>query len=138
MTTPSELKPGIRWWRVIGGGVLIELVLTLVAVPFFATGREAALTTVVPLATLPVAALGGAWAARGTAKPLLNGILAGVLSFAIYGLLLLANVLFAPQQPDFSTVLSPAYLASHVFKVLGAAAGGCWVARRRTGLAQAA
>lgn len=132
MTTPSELKPGIRWWRALLGGFLIELVLTAVSVPFFATGREADLLIVVPPATLIVAALFGAWTARGTSRALLNGTLAGVFSFAIYLVLLLGNVLFAPQKPDFTMALSLPYLASHVFKVLGAAAGGWWVARRRT------
>jgi hypothetical protein len=131
MTTPADLKPGIRWWRLIGGGFFIELALTAVAIVFYSTGQEQLLTMVVPPATLVVAVVFGAWAARGTASPLLNGTLAGVASFVIYGLLLLGNVLFAPQQPDLTLSLSPSYLASHVFKVLGAAGGGWWVVRSR-------
>ena len=133
MTTQPDLLPGIRWWRVLAGGFLIELLLIVVSVPFFATGREADLPTVIPPATLIVAALFGAWTARGTAQPVLNGTLAGVASFAIYLILLSGNVLLAPQTPDLTMALSLPYLASHVFKVLGAAAGGWWVARRRAG-----
>ena len=133
MTTPFELSPGIRWWRVLAGGFLIELLLTVVSVPFFATGREADLPMVIPPASLVVAALFGAWTARGTSRALLNGTLAGVFSFAIYLVLLLGNVLFAPQKPDFTMALSLPYLASHVFKVLGAMAGGWWVGRKRAG-----
>ena len=131
MTTQADLSSGIRWGRVILGGFLIELVLTIVSVPFFATGREADLMIVVPPATLVVAALFGAWTARRTARPVLNGTLAGVAAFAIYLLLILGNVLFAPQQPDFTAALSLPYLASHVFKVLGAAFGGWLVSRKR-------
>ena len=130
MTTPTDLLPGVRWWRVLAGGFLIELVLTIVSVPFFATGREADLMIVVPPATLIVAALFGAWSARGTARRLLNGTLAGVAAFAIYLVLILGNILFAPEEPDLTAALSLPYLASHVFKVLGAMAGGWWVARR--------
>ena len=138
MTIPSELKPGIRWWRVIGGAFFLELALTVIAVVFYSTRQEQALTLVVPPATLVLAVLFGAWAARGTARPVVNGVLVGVVSLAIYVVLLLGNVLFAPQQPDLTLTLSPSYLASHVFKVLGAAAGGWWVARKRAGPAQAA
>ena len=135
MTTQAEAPPlaGIRWWRVLAGGFLIELVLTIVSVPFFATGREADLMTVVPPATLVVAALFGAWTARRTARPLLHGALAGLAAFAIYLVLILGNVLFAPQHPDFTAALSLPYLASHVFKVLGGALGGWWVGRARAG-----
>ena len=134
MTEQTEAPPpnsGIRWRRALAGGFLIELVLTVVSVPFFATGREADLLVVVPPATLLIAALLGAWTARGTSRPLVNGMLAGVAAFAIYLVLILGNVLFAPQEPDFTAALSLPYLASHVFKVLGAAAGGWWIARKR-------
>lgn len=133
MTTRTDLLPGIRWWRVLAGGFLIELVLAIVSVPFFATGREADLMIVVPPATLIVATLFGAWTARRTARPVLNGTLAGVAAFAIYLILILGSVLFAPQESDFSAALSVPYLASHAFKVLGAAVGGWWVARRARG-----
>jgi hypothetical protein len=130
MPAPAEFDPRIRWWRVLAGGFLIELVLTIVGVPFFASGREADLMIVVPPATLVVAALFGAWTARGTSRPLMNGLLAGVAAFAIYLVLLLGNVLFAPVEPDFAAALSASYLASHAFKLIGAGAGGMWVARR--------
>ena len=138
MTTPSEPKPGIRWWRVIGGAFFLELALTLIAVVFYSMRQEQALMLVVPPATLVFAVLFGAWAARGTARPVLNGLLVGVVSFVIYVVLLLGNVLFAPQQPDLTLTLSASYLASHVFKVLGGWAGGWWVARKGAGAAQAA
>lgn len=130
MTKPSEPVPGIRWGRVLGGGLLIELALVVVAVPFFATGRAEALSMVIVPATLLVAALGGAWVARRTATPLLHGTLAGLAAILIYIAIALAGVLAAPEQADLTTALSPAYLGSHLCKVLGAALGGWWVGRR--------
>src|SRR5687768_8827771 len=100
MTMPSEPMPGIRWWRVFGGGLLIELALVVVAVPFFASGRAEAVAMVIVPATLVVAALAGAWAARGTASPLLHGALAGLAAVAIYVLLALIGMIAAPGQAD--------------------------------------
>lgn len=129
-TPSSDAGPDIRWWRVLGGGLLIELVLVVVAVPFFATGRPEAVAMVIVPATLVVAALGGAWAARRSANPLLNGTLAGLAAIAIYVATAVVGMLAAPGQADLSTALSPAYLGSHVCKVLGAALGGWWMGRR--------
>ena len=134
MTTPSETLPladGIRWGRVLAAGVLIELLLIAVAVPFFAAGRAETVSAVIVPATLVAAALCGAWAARGTARPVLNGTLAGVAAFTLYVLIAAVGMLAAPDRADLGTVLSPAYLASHVFKVLGGTLGGWLVARRR-------
>lgn len=133
MANAPHLAPGVRWWRVLGGGLLIELLLIVVAVPFFATGRAEMLSLVIVPATLLVAVPCGAWAARGTGAPLLNGTLAGVAAFAIYGAIALAGVLAAPDQADLTRALSPAYLGSHLCKVLGAALGGWWIARRQAG-----
>ena len=130
MTKPSDIAPGIRWWRVLGAGVLIELLLIVVAVPFFATGRADMLSAVIVPATLLVAIACGAWAARGTAAPLPNGTLAGVAAFALYVIIALVGMLAAPGQADLTAVFSPAYLGSHVCKVLGGALGGWWMARR--------
>jgi hypothetical protein len=134
MTTQSDTPPlgaGIRWWRVLAGGFLIELALVVVAVPLFAAGRPEVVSAVIVPATLVVAALCGAWAARGTARPVLNGAFAGVAAIALYAVMALIGTLAAPGQADLTTALSPAYLASHVAKVLGAAFGGWLVARRR-------
>jgi hypothetical protein len=132
MTTHAELKPGIRWGRALVGGLLIELLLVAVAVPFFAAGQPEIVSIVIVPATLVAAALGGAWAARGTSRPVLNGTLAGAAALALYVLMAAVGMLVAPDQADLSTALSPAYLASHVFKVLGGTLGGWWVGRKRT------
>jgi len=139
MTTPSELKPGIRWWRVIGGGLLIELGLMVISVAFYALGRMDELTTVVPPLTLPIAFLAGWWVARPAERPVLNAALAGAIAIPLYLALVVVALVAAPAEAaNTSTALSPAYIATHLIKVLGAAAGGWWVARKRAGPAQAA
>jgi hypothetical protein len=133
------LKPGIRWWRVIGGGLLIELALMVVSVAFYALGRMDDLVTVVPPLTLPVAFAAGWWVARPVARPVLNASLAGAIAIPLYLAIVVVALLAAPAEAsDTSTALSPAYLATHVIKVLGAALGGWWVARQRAGPAHAA
>lgn len=131
MTTQADLKPGVRWGRALVGGLLIELLLLAVAVPFFAAGQPETVSLVIVPATVVAAALCGAWAARGTAKPVLNGTLAGAAALALYVLMAVIGTLAAPEQADFDTVLSPAYLGSHVFKVLGGTLGGWWVGSKR-------
>ena len=130
--TPAfEARPRIRWWRVLGGGLLIELALMLVAVPFFATGRAEAIAMFIVPVTLVVAALCGAWVAGGTARPVLSGTLSGFAAVAIYVVIAAIGMLAAPGQADLTAALSPAYLGSHLSKVLGGAIGGWWVARGR-------
>jgi hypothetical protein len=62
----------------------------------------------------------------------LNATLAGVAALALYAIMAVVGMLAAPEQADLRTTLSPAYLVSHVFKVLGGAFGGWLVARRRS------
>jgi hypothetical protein len=130
MAMPSQTAPRIRWWRVLAGGLLIELALAVIAVPFFATGHPEALSMMIVPATLVVAALAGAWAARGSAAPVVSGALAGAAAFVVYGALALVGMLAAPDQADLGTALSPAYLGSHLCKFLGGALGGWWAAGR--------
>jgi len=128
-----ELLPGIRWWRVIGGGLLIEVALMLVAAPLGAMGLLKALQYVVPPATLVIALLVGLWVARRAARPVLNAAIAGAIAIPLYLAIVIVALLAAPDKADMSAAMSPAYLLTHLFKVLGSAAGGWWVARRRSG-----
>ena len=130
LSEPAPPRSGIRWWRALAGGLLIELVLIAVAVPLFAVGQPETVSIVIVPATLVAAALCGGWAARGTGKPVLNGTLAGVAALTLYAIVAVVGLLAAPGQADLGAALSPAYLASHVFKVLGGALGGWLMARR--------
>jgi hypothetical protein len=131
MTTQTQRLPGIRWGRALVGGLLIELVLMVVSVPFVAMGRAEELPTYVLPATVVAAVLAGLWVARRVERPVLHGALAGLAAILLYLVLAVIGMLAAPERTSFDTALSPAYLASHVLKVLGAAAGGWWAARTR-------
>jgi len=131
----SEQLPGIRWWRVIGGGLLLEFVLVLVAMLFVMIGRMADLQMVIPPVTLVAALLIGIWVARNAARPVLNAALAGGIAIPLYLLMMLAGLLLAPERADMRTAFSASYLLTHAFKLLGAAAGGWLVGRGRKRLA---
>ena len=131
MTTQVELLPGIRWGRALVGGLLIELVLMVMTVPFVALGRTEILPNFVLPATAVAAVLVGMWVARRVDRPVLHGALAGMAAVLLYVLLAIAATLAEPELADFNTAFSPAYLATHVLKVLGAMAGAWLMARRR-------
>jgi peptidoglycan/LPS O-acetylase OafA/YrhL len=130
MTTRSDVRPGIRWGRALVGGLLIELVLMVVSVPFVAMNRADELPTYVLPATVVAAVLAGLWVARRVERPVLHGALAGLAAILLYVVLAVVGMLAAPERTNFDTALSPSYLASHVLKVLGAMAGAWWAARR--------
>jgi len=131
MATRTEFLPGVRWGRALVGGLLIELLLMAVSVPFVAMNRADELPTYVLPATVVAAVLAGLWVARRVERPVLHGALAGLAAILLYLVLAVIGMLAAPERTSFDTALSPAYLASHVLKVLGAAAGGWWAARTR-------
>jgi hypothetical protein len=131
MTKQTEPLPGIRWGRALVGGLLIELVLMLVSVPFVAMGRAEELPKFVLPMTVVAAILAGLWVARRAETAVLHGALAGLAAILLYLVIAIIGTLAAPDQADFSTALSPAYLASHVLKVLGAMAGAWLIARGR-------
>jgi hypothetical protein len=127
-----EPLPGIRWWRAIGGGLLLELALILVAVPFGMMGRMADLQILLPPATLVIAFLIGLWVARRAARPLLNAAIAGGIAIPLYLAIVVVALIVAPDKADTRAAFSASYLLTHLFKVLGAAAGGWFVARQRS------
>ncbi len=128
------LAPGIRWWRVIGGGLLIELGLMIISMAAYAMERMDDLQIVVPPLTLPIAFAAGWWVARPVTRPVLNAALAGAIAIPLYVAIVVVALVAAPAEAsDTSTALSPAYIATHLIKVIGAAAGGWWAGRKRAG-----
>src|SRR5687767_1061542 len=120
MTTQSDLLPGIRWGRAILGGLLMELILFGVSGLFYGLESAEDLPRFVLPATVVAAVLAGLWVARRVERALLHGALAGLAAILIYVVLAVIGTFAAPEQANFETALSPAYLASHAVKVLGA------------------
>jgi hypothetical protein len=125
------LPGGIRWGRALVGALLLELLLGVVSVPFVALGRNSLLVDIVLPAAAAAAVLAGMWTARRAANAVLNGAMVGVMAIALYVVFGVVVTVLRPELADFGTALSPLYLATHLIKIVGGAAGGWLVARRR-------
>ncbi len=105
---------GIRWWRILIGAVVVEILLLAIAAPLASTdkGRAILLAMVVPLC-LVGAFLGGWWVAiRAHSFFLLHGLLLGALAALLYGAL------------TWKISLPTAYIVANYLKVLAGAGGG--------------
>jgi hypothetical protein len=114
------------WVRGLIGGFVAELLLIVVAVPFFATGNEAALTWVIPPACFLLCLGAGYVAGRGASRPLAAGAVVGL--FAALSYLALTSLSGEP--------LPIAYHVGNGLKVAGGLAGG-WLASRGAAAAKA-
>ena len=124
--------PRIRWLRALLAGFLGELALMVVLVAIYAVAadpRPAAELTI-PLASFPLLALAGYWAARSVpGHGMLQGAIAGAFATLLY-LAMSGTVVAADPKVDFASMLIPAYLLSHALKISGGAFGGWLVARK--------
>jgi hypothetical protein len=111
----------IQWGRVVLAAFLMELVLFAIAIPLFLSGAGRVLVYVVPPAALIATFAVTVWLGRRiTSKFVLHGALIGVVGTLLY-------VALTRAQPE-----PWQYLLAHALKVVGGAAGGMVLARRRT------
>src|SRR5687768_5620432 len=110
----------------------MELILFGISGLFYVLGRAEELPRFVLPATAVAAFVAGLWVARRVERAVLHGALAGLAAILLYFVIAVVGVLAAPEQANFDTALSPAYLISHALKIIGAMAGARWVRRRRT------
>ena len=110
----------IQWGRVLLAAFLMELVLFAIAVPLDLGGaRRVALYVIPPVALLATFAI-TMWLGRGIASKLvLHGVLIGIA-----GTLMYVGLTRARPEPW-------QYLVANALKVVGGAAGGVALARRR-------
>jgi putative membrane protein (TIGR04086 family) len=109
----------IRWGWIVLGGVLAELAIFVVVVPLILLVGQQSLNYCVPPASFIATFAFGLWVAnKAPQRPLLHGVLVGVVAM----LILLAMMIGRPQ--------STAYVVAHVLKVLGGAAGGLLAMKR--------
>ena len=127
----ASLPERIRWGRALVGALLLELMLTLVSAPLIALGHQDYLVDMILPATAVAAVLAGVWVGRRAAQAVLNGAMVGVIAIGLYVVLAVVATMLRPEMADFSTALSPIYLATHALKVVGGAVGGWLAARRR-------
>jgi hypothetical protein len=121
MTTSS-----LRWGRIVLGGLLAEGLLVLAVIPVQLTGGNQRVLTVVAVAGSFVAlALVARWLCRPLARPVVHGLLMGVVAAGLYLALQVAAMAFATEPPQ----VPPIYYVAHVLKLAGGALGGWWAAR---------
>jgi putative membrane protein (TIGR04086 family) len=116
----------IHWVRVLIGGFLAEASVFAVVVPVFLLFGQHAL----PYAALPASLVNcflfALWVGRRVdSRLVLHGTLVGVVATLLYVGLTLG-------RPEPSV-----YLVAHVLKILGGAAGGFFVERRRKAMSTA-
>jgi hypothetical protein len=110
----------IQWGRVVLAAFVMELVLIGIAVPLFVQGYGQMLVYVIPPASLVATFMITVWLGRAIASRfVLHGALIGVVGTVMY-------VALTRGQPE-----PWQYLAAHVLKVVGGAAGGLVLAQRR-------
>ncbi len=111
--TGMSALEGIRWVRVLIGGLLAEVAVFAVVVPLsFALGQRSLFYTA-PVASLVACFLLAWWVGRGVgSRFVLHGALVGVVATLIY-------IALTRAQPE-----PFAYVVAHVLKILGGGAGG--------------
>ena len=129
----------MNWKRAIVGGIMAELALIVVILPFaLAVGFERLADPAnIPPIILAVVIAGSfvttllltQWVARRvSSRFVLHGAVVGLVAFAVYMIPVVAG---GGEQP-------PLYWLAHALKVLGGMSGGVIAARRRAGHATAA
>jgi hypothetical protein len=110
----------IQWGRVLLAAFLMEVVLIAIAVPLSLIGAGSTLVYVIPPAALAVTFAITLWLGRGIESRLvLHGVLIGIAGTLMY--IALTRAASEPWQ----------YILAHLLKVVGGAAAGVVLVRRR-------
>jgi hypothetical protein len=111
----------IQWGRILLAAFLMELALIAVAIPLTLSGASGALDYVIPPASFIATFAITVWLGRRfTSRPILHGVLIGIVGSLMYVALTRA----APEPWP--------YLLAHALKIAGGAAGGLVLAGRLT------
>jgi putative membrane protein (TIGR04086 family) len=112
---------GIRWGRILLGGLLAEVALILTIVPLGLRLGDNFLHDAAPPGSFVMCFLGALWVGRRIeSRFILHGTLVGVVAALIY-------VALTRAQPE-----PLAYLLAHALKIVGGACGGFVAQRRRS------
>ncbi len=110
----------IRWGLVLAGAFLAELALVLIAIPVtLLTGQES-LVYIAPPASFVAAFASGLWVARKVSRPVLHGVLVGIVAILIF-----VGITLGGPEPI-------AYIIAHALKVVGGGLGGIVALKRGT------
>jgi hypothetical protein len=110
----------IQWGRILLAAFLMELVLFAIAIPLSLSGERQVALYIVPPAALAATYAITLWLGRGIAsKVVLHGVLIGIA-----GTLMYVGLTRGRPEPW-------QYVVANALKVVGGAAGGLVLARRR-------
>ena len=116
----------LRWGRIIGGGLLGELLLVLMVIPLYAAASsDTVITWAAVLGSFVMFVPVGWWLTRTLPRRILHGALMGAAAAAIYMLVGFASQVFVADAPAVPLI----YYAAHVLKMAGGATGG-WLSQR--------
>jgi hypothetical protein len=114
----------VRWGWILLGGFLAEFLVFLLVIPLsFLVGRGSLLYSAPPASFVATFVFGLGVARKAPQRPLLHGILVGLVAMLIY----ICMTLGRPEPI--------AYIVAHVLKVAGGAAGGFVALKRAPTLA---
>jgi hypothetical protein len=116
----------LRWGRIIGGGLLGELLLILMVIPLYAAASsDTVITWAAVLGSFVVFVPVAWWLTRTLSRRVLHGVLMGTAAAVLYMLVGFASQLFVADAPAVPLI----YYVGHVLKLAGGATGG-WLAQR--------
>jgi putative membrane protein (TIGR04086 family) len=112
---------GIRWGRAIAGGLLAELAILVLVIPFaFVESGEQILFYLVPPVCLVMTFIFGRWTGNHVdSRFVLHGTIAGIVAAVLY------------IAVTWGQTLPSSYVLAHFLKVVGGAAGGYVAGRSR-------
>jgi hypothetical protein len=122
----------IHWARVVVAGILIEVVLIAMTIPLVAVFgeqfmAERAFLVGVPILVFVVGFLFGWWLGRKVPRPMLHGLLAGIVATVIYLGLILASS--GSLEPAIAVYGLPLFVFANGMRIAGCIIGGAAGAR---------
>jgi hypothetical protein len=116
----------LHWGRIIGGGLLGELLLILMVIPLYAAASsDTVITWAAVLGSFVVFVPVAWWLTRLLPRRIRHGALMGAAAAAIYTLIGLASQFLVADAPAVPLI----YYVGHALKLAGGATGG-WLAQR--------
>lgn len=123
--------PGLRWGRSLVAAIIAEVVVLIPNAVVVNTVENpfAILEIVSPIMLFLLFIFAGYWCAKGSSRPVGNGLITGLWGVLIY--LVFSFVIgMAGGQVSLEDNLRPAYLLTAGVKVVGGAIGAWLVARK--------
>jgi hypothetical protein len=116
----------VRWGRIMLGGILAECLLIVAVIPMrMANASDAAVTDLAVGGSFFAFVAVAWWLGRSLPRPMLHGMLMGVVAAIFYTVLALIGQMFVADAPPIPFI----YYVAHALKLVGGATGG-WLAQR--------